>query len=365
VAKDSLRYLADNWLRKKDQYSPPSFTFFGGEPTLMWDKIIIPATDWCREVIDKELAEHGVKMSLSITTNGQHLTPERIRQWKELGGTFLLSTDGIPEVQNIDRPRVDGSSSFDKLFDIIPTLLQYFPDTTFRSTVTPYSACYLVESYIYAHSMGFKSYFVCPNVREPWDNVSREILAKNFEGICNIQYVDMSYENRLCKFHDWFREFGNALLIDEKITMTTKRCGLGTTSCGIGTRGEIFGCQEHNTYDENDVFYLGNIYTGGVELDRQKKLLDFYSTLETPINAEFPEKCNTCIIKNRCAGLFCPSANLASNNTLNRLPDIECFWKNLLFSNARRILNLIEEDNNHTAFNYLQNNGHLGPKGGY
>ena len=359
VAKDAMQYIANNWIETRPD-TTPGFTFFGGEPTLMWDEIIIPATYWCREVLDKQLSEYNVKMNLSITTNGQHLTPARIRQWKELGGVFLLSIDGVPIVQDIDRPRRDGKSSSQVLEDIIPTLLYYFPETTFRSTVTPYSAQYLFESFIYAYSMGFKSYFVCPNTREHWDEESRNHLAKAIEGIINIHYCDMTTGQEGLKFWNWFNEFQNVLNVDWFVPMDTKRCGLGTTSCGIGTKGEIFGCQEHNTYDEEDVFYLGNIYTGEIEQPRIDKLVEMYLSLDAPKNAEFPEKCDSCQLKNRCSTLFCPSANIASTNTLNLLPDIECYWKNLLFDNAQRILTLIEEDNNHNVLDYLQDKGYLG-----
>lgn len=359
VAMDAMQYIANNWIENPNT-DPPAFTFFGGEPTVKWDEIIIPAATWCREVLDKQLIKYDIAMHLSITTNGQHLTEERIKQWKELNGFFLLSIDGVPIVQDVDRPRIDGGSSFNKIYEILPALLHYFPETTFRSTVTPYSAPYLFDSFIFAYGMGFKSYFVCPNVREKWDDEARTALAKSFEAICNVHYCDITMHKDGLKFWNWFEDFHNVIMADLFVPMTTKRCGLGTTSCGIGTKGEIFGCQEHNTYDEDDIFYLGNIYTGGIEQSRINNLLKMYSTLESPKNAEFPEKCETCNLRNRCNLLFCPSANLASTGKLNLLPDAECFWKNLMFDNANRILTLIEEDNNHAALDWLQNRDFLG-----
>jgi radical SAM protein with 4Fe4S-binding SPASM domain len=360
VAKDAMRYIADNWITSK-QIGQPSFTFFGGEPTIMWDEIIIPAAEWCRTVLDKELQQYNnISMGLSITTNGQHLTEERLLQWKALGGTFLLSIDGVPIVQDIDRPRLDGGSSSEAILKIIPCLLEHFPETTFRSTVTPYSAQWLFDSFIFAYGLGFKTYYVTPNSREHWDEKSRKTLTEHMEQIFNIHYCDMTSGQQGLKFWNWYSSFSNVLNAEVFIPITTKRCGLGTTSTGIGTQGEIFGCQEHNTFDENSMFYLGNIYTGGVDPLLSQQLLAIYSSLETPINAEFPEKCATCPLKNRCSLLFCPSANLAHNQSLNKLPDIDCFWKNLLYNNAERILQLIEEDNNHEVLEWLIQHNHLG-----
>lgn len=358
VAKDAIKYVVDNWKISRPD-TPPSFAFFGGEPTLHWDDIMIPAVEWCRETLDKELKEFGVKVSFSMTTNGQHLTKERLEKWKSLHGGVLLSIDGIPYVQDNDRPRFDKGSSSKPLVEIIPTLLELFPNTTFRSTVTPFSVNYLFESFIYAYSLGFKSYFVCPNVREEWSEEAKATLAQHMEMIFNIQYCDISVGQDGLKFWNWFDQFKYALKKDLEIPFTTKRCGLGTTSCGIGASGEIFGCQEHNTYDETDIFYLGNIYTGGIEQDKIDALLARYSTLSSPKNVNNPDKCKTCPVKNCCNLLFCPSACLATTGALNILTDTDCFWKVLLFENAERILRLIKEDNNHAFLSFLMEKGYL------
>jgi radical SAM protein with 4Fe4S-binding SPASM domain len=367
-----MSYVVDNWiatqltkqkLETKQQCdcsgkeSRPLFAFFGGEPTLMWDEIMMPATLWARQELDKKLEPFNTTIDISVTTNGQHFTEKRLQEWHKLGCGVLLSADGIQCVQDIDRPSVDGSSSFEKIVRIAPTLLELYPKTTFRSTVTPYSAQYLFDSFIFIYSLGFQSYFVCPNVRESWDEESRQILAKNLEGICDIHYCDISFQQDGLRFWNWFDHFTYVMDKDHFIPMSTERCGLGTTSCGIGTKGEIFGCQEHNTYDENNPFYLGNIYTGGIEQSKRDALLKKYSSLTAPVNHEYPEKCSTCPVKNCCNLLFCPSANLETTQALNRVADMDCYWKTLLYQNAERILKKTEEDNNHIFLDFLiQNN---------
>lgn len=359
VAKDAVRYLADNWLATPEKERlEPSFAFFGGEPTLMWDEVIIPVVTWCRETIDKEI---GQSVAFSITTNGQHLTRERIELWKNFENTgFLLSIDGVPDVQDYDRPREDGGKSSTKLIEIIPDLLEFFPYTTFRSTVTPYSVNYLFDSYIWAYEWGFKNYFVIPNMREEWPEEARKTLDEHMEQILNIHYIDITLKGYPgLHFNPWFNEFDNILKKDVKVPITTKRCGLGTTSCGIGINGEIFGCQEHNTYDKDDIFYLGNIYTGGIEQERIDALLEKYSSLEIPRSILGEQYCETCPLKNRCSLLFCPSVCLETTGQLNLLCEMDCIWKQIKFKHAERILNLIEEDNNFAALDYLQNNGYL------
>jgi len=357
IAIDAMKYITEN---AKIRNRRPDFTFFGGEPTILWNEVIVPATKFW----NKEVKAQFPDAIVSITTNGQHLTPERIKWWKDQGGQFLLSTDGCKEVQDHDRPRVDGKSSFDKLAEIIPCLLHYFPQCTFRSTVTPYSSQYLLASFMEAYCYGFRSYFVCPNTREYWNEESRANLEKYLSVIVDIMFYDMYHRNfSSLKFYNFFNEFSNVLYSDEKVKLQPKRCGLGTTSCGIGADGSIFGCQEHNTYDESDVFYLGNIYTGGIEEARQEALLQKYLSQDIPSNYEFPEKCEICPIKNRCSTLFCPSACWASTQTLNKLPDIECFWKNLLISEAERFLEMTLANKAYWILDEIQKQGNFNEEG--
>ena len=55
-----------------DKYNQkPSLNFFGGEPLIMWDKIVKPLTLYIREKYKDEI-------SLGITTNGTLLDNEKI-----------------------------------------------------------------------------------------------------------------------------------------------------------------------------------------------------------------------------------------------------------------------------------------------
>jgi sulfatase maturation enzyme AslB (radical SAM superfamily) len=81
----------------------------------------------------------------------------------------LLSIDGCKEIQDFQRPRKDGQSSFDKLKDIIPYLLLKMPNVTFRATLTKFSLDYLDKTMQFAENYGFKYITFVPNLFEIWE----------------------------------------------------------------------------------------------------------------------------------------------------------------------------------------------------
>lgn len=124
VAKDAADFLAAN-----AGDGVPSINFFGGEPLLMWDAIIVPLTEYVRD--------RYPAYNLSMTSNGTLLNQERAEYMRKKGIGLLLSMDGDRRTQERNRPLQDGGSSFDVLGKKLPLILKYFPDVMFRSTVTP------------------------------------------------------------------------------------------------------------------------------------------------------------------------------------------------------------------------------------
>jgi sulfatase maturation enzyme AslB (radical SAM superfamily) len=166
TALDATKFLIAN---AEEVNQTPSINFFGGEPMLMWDKIIVPLTNWIRK-------EYKKPFQLSMTTNGTLLNEERIKFMKDNGIGMLLSIDGAKETQDYNRPYHNStSSSFDTLEKILPTVVQNF-STTFRMTTIPPTCHHVFENIKFADSLGFKSFFVIPNVFQEWPEDKKEIL---------------------------------------------------------------------------------------------------------------------------------------------------------------------------------------------
>ena len=67
-------------------------------------------------------------------------------------------------------------NTFDLVEKNIPSLLHYFPNTTFRSTIIPATVHNLYDNFIFAIQSGFTNYFATPNKYEAWSKEDLQIL---------------------------------------------------------------------------------------------------------------------------------------------------------------------------------------------
>ena len=107
VAKKSIDMLINNALKEKR----PSIgvTLFGGEPTLNLKLLY-----FILEYGSEKTKENNLSFDLDIITNGTILTDKHIEFYKEWHKTLgylsvQLSIDGIPEVQDHNRPFKNGN----------------------------------------------------------------------------------------------------------------------------------------------------------------------------------------------------------------------------------------------------------------
>jgi len=101
TAKAAIDYAIAN--AQRPHAEPPSVTFHGGgEPTVHWD-LMVRAAEYALEEDDR--------CRLSMSSNGVWSDRQRAFVCEHFGDVSL-SMDGIPEVQDRQRPRPDGGASF-------------------------------------------------------------------------------------------------------------------------------------------------------------------------------------------------------------------------------------------------------------
>lgn len=340
TAKDAVDFLANN---AQQQNIVPSINFFGGEPTLMWDSIIVPLVDYAKNKYNT--------FDFSITTNGLVLDQSKVDFLKQNKMGILLSIDGDKTTQNINRPLVNGTGSFDKIIQNVPYLLQQYPAVMFRSTVTPETAQYLFDNMMFAENTGFQNYFVIPNCFEEWSESDINILKEQMLKYV-YHYVDKMRQNENPIFFVQMeknfktivrRNFAisnNEFRSDAKCKSCGK-CGLGSGStAAIGTDGSIYACQELCTNDgKNSPFYIGSIYDGIDDSLREKLCNEFdASTCQK-------KECETCQLTRICTG-GCVANNYLANGDIHVPSTINCIWENLLFDMAIKIMNTLGGENN-------------------
>lgn len=358
IAKDGVDWLAANlnWWREyiHDPQFKGSITYFGGEPTLMWDEIIVPLTAYIKET-------YPDCFDLTITTNGTLLNEERIKFLYDNQIYPLLSIDGVKEVQDYNRPMRDGSSGFDKLIEIIPVLLHYFPYTTFRMTLIPDTLDKFFESYCFAENIGFQSIFFCPNDREQWDDNAIKMLEQQIDLIMARRLIN--YSNGIENIFSSQIDNGfidvlstdilkyNHLKLDTQIARSVFRCGLGTVGISIGYDGSLYGCQEQDSRTKN-IFYIGNIYKN-IDIDKHINLLSTYHQKAEMSNNINKSLCKECILKTRCSFSSCPSTAYDIYNNFFIRNNIRCVLQKKIFKDCILTMKTLVPSDNETFKQYL------------
>ncbi len=366
TAKKAVDFMVNNFKKAEELgygQKEINLTYFGGEPTLCWDSIIIPLTKYIKE-------NYKDIFSLNMTTNGTLLNEERIKFLKDNEIHILLSCDGPPEVQDYNRPCRNGEKSSELVEKNIPLILEAFPHTTFRATINQDNCDKLFDSYVYAIRQGFTNAFFCPNCREGWSAENIEKLKKEVHKIFTYMALSYSNDSTVMRFVPIDRIFNTILTRDLEIftnqpmnidtTRNPYRCGLGSGSASISYDGKIFGCQEQDSRDTNDYFYIGDIFTG-IDIEKHSKILKDYQE-KGIMKCEKEEKCEECVLRRVCIHDNCPSVAYDLFKDFKIRPEIDCEWHKMLFEDAITVMKMMKQENNMLFKEYLDSCFTISPK---
>lgn len=349
TAKQCVDFLANN-IKKSKRSQKGTLTFFGGEPTLMWDEIIVPITNYVKQY-------YSNLINLSITTNGTLLDKERIDFLYTNNIIPLLSCDGSQKAQNLNRPCRTGKDSFPLVEKNLNYLLEKFPNTILRSTISHESIDEVFNTYLFGIERGFKYHFMTPNMRKPWNE--KQLMQLNDQikliyGHMFQQFIRGKMPALSCSIvNDSFVTASKSnILVEKNISRSPWHCGLGTFSASFGYDGNIYSCQEQVSYSDG-YFYIGNIFTGIDEKKHSKILQDY--TQPFVHTCQNNEKCINCELSNLCNNYGCPSVNHDLTGHILISPDIECEWKKILYNNALQFFNILQT--NKTFQQYLNKCG--------
>ena len=340
TAKDVVSFL------QLSQDKSLGFTFFGGEPMLEWENIIVPLVEWAEQT-------SPIPIRFNMTTNGTLLTSERLDYLLKHKIQFMISMDGDRETQERGRPMRNGESSFDCLMSILPELLEKKPQQVFRVTLTPKLCQNLFHDILFFEKIGCKNLGILPNFFETWTEQMKEILyaeLKKYE-----RYVIDSFRRGKSPllFMDYQKAFYRIILAT-RFQKSGKRRLYGACSpknqCGMGIRGsvsidvhgDIYACHHISPLVRKSIFYLGDIYQG-IDESRVHHLIEMYNPQKVGT-----QECRNCSLDSICNG-GCKSNNYQINGDLHIVPDMYCFWERVCADSAYRIADTLGKEEN-TAF---------------
>jgi uncharacterized protein len=121
-------------------------TFFGGEPTLCYDEIVFAVN---------EANKYPVKKQFAISTNGV-MSKKMLDFLIKNNFAFNFSMDGLPEVQNKQRPLISGAPSSGVVENTLKELIKNKMSFKVRATITDKSVKKMPKMVKYLAKLGVK-----------------------------------------------------------------------------------------------------------------------------------------------------------------------------------------------------------------
>lgn len=344
IAEDTMEWLIKN-AKKRGLDKRPHCGFFGGEPLLEWNSIIVP-------IVEK----YKGKINFGLTTNGVLLSEDKLKFMKDNNISLLFSCDGDKYSQDANRPLKNGESSFEAIKDIISLIPKYFPETTFRSTISKKTCGKIMDNINFAMSQGFKMMFLIPNFFETsWTKEDLATIAIQMRTY-SLYFINCFKEDKIpFEIYPLMQAFNKIHRIiahqknGTKAEKSLEKCGLGLGGyASINYKGDIFTCQEVDSRNnDNELFHIGNIYTG-TDQNKIDKLINLY--LSKDFSCAF---CKECRLKLTCPNENCIINNYILNKDIHKANPIICWWFDLLLGEALFICKILGEQKNQKFKKYF------------
>ncbi len=272
--------------------------FMGGEPLLRFDLIqkIVPYGKMRARQLGKNL-------HFGCTTNCTHLTDEMMAFWRRFGMGFHCSIDGVPEVQNHNRPFLGGGPSSSAVEENVPRILAYRPQVMARATVSPFSAPALLAGAKYFSRLGFKSMTFKAAVNCNWTEGDFSTLRSQYERLGDF-YVDAVIAGKSLNIEEFTKGLQNIHSLEPTSHFP---CGAGRGVVLVDPRGDLWPCHRFGPHQCAGQFTLGRL--GGPFNDRLRDAFLRYNVVE-----DAKRDCRNCPAALTCRS-WCYAECVDSTNT--------------------------------------------------
>ena len=335
TAKKTVDFLCGNC--KENEAA--SFVFFGGEPMLMFDRIIVPVTEYSKTL--------GRQVNFTMTTNGTLLEHEKLKFLKENNIRFMISFDGLKDVQDAGRPMKCGKSSYELVTKNLRDIQGSGDFYTVRGTLHKSWIDRMFETILFMEELKVPAYHLLPNVWEKWNEQDLQKLQDQlwqYE-----EYIINCFRNGrkpllFTEYSAGFWRITAAVRKQQRRTIHTclpeARCGMGVRgSCSIDPNGDMYGCHHINPMTRESVWYIGNVYDGADE-SRIQNLIALYDKDKLGNS-----HCEACPLDGVCDGGCTPTNAMVTGN-VNEVPETFCLWRRAITDSAYRVAHVLGTENN-------------------
>lgn len=327
IAFDTMIWL----LHASGDIKEVGVSLMGGEPLIRFKLIkkLVPFAT-------RRAAQHGKKIHFSATTNGTLTTDDVIDFWRKWGMGFHTSIDGVPEMQDKNRPTMGGKGSSHLVEKSSQRILALRPGTCARCTVTPESAGALVKSYHYFRSLGYIDIAFVPGGMAYWDERSVAIYEEQYREVAELAMAEFraGVPIRLKGLDDYAESVGRE-------SRRSHSCGAGRGMALVDIYGNLWPCHRWNKPNE-DEWRMGSIYEGFFDDGIARQQLDgptFADLLE--------QECHRCVANKMCSG-GCPAENLEDTGSVYKRHPNACELTRVWARVGREVYQKMDAERNST-----------------
>lgn len=303
-------------------------SYFGGEPLLLFDRIVELTEYACARG-----AEHGTEMHFRMSTNGTLFDEAKLRFCRDHNLLFAISLDGDQEAHDAQRIRVDGSGSWKLVDEKLDLILRYNPHTVATSVITPPTVPRLLASLEYMWGRGLRYFVHQPDFTRPdW---TPEVMRE----------LGVSYQQMAALYLDRVRagERFHMSVFDEKLRSHADSpfelgevCDFGARKISVAPDGRIFPCVQFvSDRPDADAFCIGDVDSG--MNGRRARLI--------AANKREREQCVGCAHIGRCCN-YCGCLNWQLTGRVDRVHGAQCAHEQMLIPIADQIGNELWAERN-------------------
>ena len=248
TARNAIDWLLDS---SGDFNNQVTVSIMGGEPLMQFrliEKVVPYAT--------RRALQRGKTIYFGATTNCTLVTDKVIEFWRKYGMTFHCSIDGLPQVQNANRPMAGGRPSASLVEQNVRKILALQPEVCARATVTPESAPFLLDSAHYFLRLGIRVINFVPGVvNVSWQSTDFDILRQQYEQLGRF-YVDQLISGGSARIQELYTGLVN---LHSPRAQSSAPCMAGGLAVMVDPLGDIYPCTAFGPHQCGGHFRFGTL----------------------------------------------------------------------------------------------------------
>jgi len=228
-------------------------------------------------------------------------------------------------------------------------VLEHWPNTSARATVTPASASRLAEDASYLLDQGYTHLAMIPVNDAPWGKDELASLQESIRGLGDL-FIERHRQGRPF----YFKLFDDPIKGILKPMRRRTPCGAGRGLVCVSVDGNIWPCHRFPGYDPEGTWILGNV-EDGLDEDKRWPILSFDCVRDTKAN------CERCLSVNGCL-VSCIAVNWFLNKDIYQPAPDYCRIREAAWREALRIHYVLRNENNAAFMKRYYGNGRTGER---